>query len=742
MANAFAEMAASIGATPPTSPGGTPMTPNRINAFRATRIVNQTLLQQLMATLAPPPLIPQPVMVAPAVVPVAPRCGGLALVNTQQVPWTGGGTTPQTTVTVPASSFAFRSSDLSTALKVEKACTEGLADARRLPAPGVADMSNLGTVVTFADWLYMLKNALVERGLDSIFRTMINGVEVFLLEKWGQATKENIDAQIAFLEINGDEYDRKNLKLSAKFILNSLDMEMLRRTENELGNALNQAASGLEVFAAIIALHSVLNDSTERFYTDKLKSMHLVDEPGQDVATFSNKVLSIARHIDGISEHRVKDLHTLIYQCYKGSTTVEFAAAVAHLLSQCFNNDITVRDWEAKVAMLKSMYRNLIGLQTWEATKHKKESGEPQGLAAQVKRLTKMVNSAGLSEAKKTDSKPFICFWCGEKGHKKPDCPNLDKPMKYVAPKEKGSKSPANTNQNEFKARAGPKQGEPTTKTVKGTQYKWCDTCKKWNSGDKAHHTVEHVKGKGASGAAGALAEAVPVETPSLSFVAGYIGAATVQTVNTNFIPSVPRFIKGEFGHYSILSELCTHSETPGAVWCESCQQHFVQWDHKSSDLHKKNFQMHKRWKYSTGEYLSIYDGADEDPEDWDFMEPDEQVDCQVENTKYMYDGHWSIVSNKATSNEENPDADFCPFCQQSFLQKDHWTSSLHYKNVLLSRHTDDMSNIEDFKCKLIELNLISEEEPMEIDVDEDGFTLVKHKSKRLKTHHLNMHTG
>jgi hypothetical protein len=197
----------------------------------------------------------------------------------------------------------------------------------------------------------MLKNALIERGLDSVFRADIDGVEVFLLEKWGKATKANIDAHVEALRLHGDEYDRKNLKLSAKFILNSLDNEMLRRTEHELGNNTANETTGPDVYAAVIALHSVLNDSTERFYIAKLSAFKLVKEPGQNVSTFSDNVLSVARHIDGISEHAVNDLHTLIYECYKGCSTEEFAAAVSNLLMRGFQNDPTVRDWETNVTM-------------------------------------------------------------------------------------------------------------------------------------------------------------------------------------------------------------------------------------------------------------------------------------------------------------------------------------------------------------------------------------------------------
>jgi hypothetical protein len=231
MANVTQGLAVALGAT---SPG----TPTTEAAFRTARNALQTLFIAMVP--AQQPLVPQPSVVGPPppVVPVPPPTplqGGLTQVNNNMVTWSGGGTTVLICINQPASSLAYRPNDLSLALKVEKACTQGLPETRRLPVPGIVDTQNALASVKFADWNYRLKNAMIERGSDSVVCADIDGVEVFLLEKWGKATKTNIDAHVDHLQVNGDEYDCKNLKLLAKFILNSLDNEMLRRTEHELG---------------------------------------------------------------------------------------------------------------------------------------------------------------------------------------------------------------------------------------------------------------------------------------------------------------------------------------------------------------------------------------------------------------------------------------------------------------------------------------------------------------------------
>jgi hypothetical protein len=144
--------------------------------------------------------------------------------------------------------------------------------------------------------------------------------------------------------------------------------------------------------------------------------------------------------------------------------------------------------------------------------KHAKEKVKPQVLAgtvnekslkAEIKRLTKIVNKGGgggtnnLNRLNTSRWTTYICHWCGETGHIKPNCPNLDKPQKGSGGQSTARANPplSSASTNEFRTKEEPKPGEPLTKTNKGTQYKWCDTCKKWNLGDKAHHTVEHVKG-------------------------------------------------------------------------------------------------------------------------------------------------------------------------------------------------------------------------------------------------------
>ena len=124
-----------MGATPPGSPDSQ-------TAFRANKASIMQFFRQQIAAAQPNPILTPRYTQAPPVVPTAPRVGGIEMVGTYHQAWTGGklvytATGMQTNVQLaPATSHAYRSTDLSQVLKIEKVCTTGVPETRRLPVPG------------------------------------------------------------------------------------------------------------------------------------------------------------------------------------------------------------------------------------------------------------------------------------------------------------------------------------------------------------------------------------------------------------------------------------------------------------------------------------------------------------------------------------------------------------------------------------------------------------------------------
>jgi hypothetical protein len=236
---AVAQLILDLGNTPPGSPNSQAFHRARRAELEAAGI-DRGIIQGIydaavFATQPPTPAVPAAggqglVPPNPPNAPNAPRVGGVQNINNERVPWVGGGTTARTRLTGPALLTATRPLKLETALKVEKECTAGLPETRRLPPPGAVDTKDESQSVMLTTWLRVLSVQIKRCGLDTVFRATIDGAEVFLLEKWGKATREIVNSHVDALIALNDPYNLKNLSMSATYMFNSLDDDMLKGT--------------------------------------------------------------------------------------------------------------------------------------------------------------------------------------------------------------------------------------------------------------------------------------------------------------------------------------------------------------------------------------------------------------------------------------------------------------------------------------------------------------------------------
>ena len=542
--------------------GGTPATsPTRQATFRANRdatfqtvmglaaqAVQQNQMQALVAALTAQPAQQQAVVqgagqqqnqpaaagqqnaVVAAQVPqvVPPRVGGIIINKGEQFAWTGGSILnipPR-----PKTMAAYRPEEFKSLAKVEKECMTGLPESHRLSTPDKIATASDTKLVSLQTWIDRLKKVIEDRGMDTVFRMIENGVEYYLLEEFGRADVARVTRWVEELRQLACAYDERNLYMSGQMLLASLDLEMLKKTERDT----NPDASGPEVFAAVINIHQSLNTSAVRVLTEQLQKMKLAKEPAENVETFSEKVLDIAKRIRGAGPSTCpQDLPTLVYECFQESTTPVFALEATELLRKANKGDRTVEDWEQAITELKSIYRSLVTRSIWNAKKTHKEKTEVQAMQATIKTLQKTVTDMGKKQGGKSDWKAGgaetrTCFNCGKEGHLKADCKQgkKGKDSKKSGGKDGDKKDGAPT--DGFDRKLAPKDGDSETKTVSGEVHKWCGTCKRWSKGNKAHLTDEHIKGKGKTpaAAAGGLAAAEDDSndaTATLRLVSGYM---------------------------------------------------------------------------------------------------------------------------------------------------------------------------------------------------------------------------
>jgi hypothetical protein len=333
-----------------------------------------------------------------------------------------------------------------------------------------------------------------------------------MLSQFGHADVALVKGWVTWLESHGDFYDAKNLTMSWKMIKASLELDMLKLVEREApGNS-----PGPVVFAAVVNLHQSLSSSAVRQLTEELQTLKITKEPAENVTKFSEKVLNIALRIQGAGPGTCPhDLPLLVYECYKGCSNLEFASDVTDLCKKANKKDVSVDDWVNAISDIKSVYRTLIVRKEWEAEKLHKEPTEAQALAASVVALQQQLKDLSSKQGSGGGSDTRSCFHCGKTGHIKTNCPDIGKPKVENAGQQGGAGSARRT---------APGEGQPHTKTDSdGTVTKWCDQCKKWGKGDKAHLTSEHVKGKKTG-----VASATPTVTAAPAIVASAPAPAVV----------------------------------------------------------------------------------------------------------------------------------------------------------------------------------------------------------------------
>jgi hypothetical protein len=424
---------------------------------------------------------------------VVPRVGGVTVVKGVTVPWTGGNIThPRMTARGP---YAYRPQDVKGRGKTRQILTTPIDKIFRLGVP-MAE-AHKPSVVNLFDWVGHIKRDLEQKGMDSIFYLYEGRVrgEVYLLEKYGRAKIEVVKEHVDDLKRVADDYDIENLELSAIFILNSLDIEMMRIIRAQV----TEDASGPEVFAAVINYHQSLHEKAVERIIYKMSQLSITKEPAENVDTFSNKVLKYGKHIEAIgTDEQIAKLPKRIIDSYQETQSTVFNIYAAIMQERIYSGDDELMDWEKNVLNLKEKYRDLIAIGQWPAKKSYKEA---QGLSASVKSKTgsKQKNSKALIGELNQQKDTRTCHHCGVVGHIRPNCPKKDLTPEQAKNDAATKSTIGNKASNSHVAigndprRTAPTGDESPVRTRKdGTKEKWCEKCRFWTSGDKLHSTAEH----------------------------------------------------------------------------------------------------------------------------------------------------------------------------------------------------------------------------------------------------------
>ena len=316
----------------------------------------------------------------------SPRVGGVL----GGAAWTGGSNVLRKRSKRPKTVFARRPLSFVNASKVERACTRGIHEDKRL------GLSN--TPVSLTSWINLVRAYVEECGMDTVFRIYDEDLdeEKYLLEDWGAAKKEAVRDWV--MEISEGAmacpYDMDNLRWSGKALLASIDLELWSRIEKDL--PLGGDVTGPEVLSVIVLHLQQINSSSVRQLVRELEKLKLKDEPGQNVLTFGDKILEVARRIDGTGM-APKDLTLVVASRFLDCDSFLFKieASRTHREVDCEPGRLT---YETIVLNHKNPYRSLVGQELWPAEMPK--ASAEGGIAGLRAEFTKLKATMGRGKSK------------------------------------------------------------------------------------------------------------------------------------------------------------------------------------------------------------------------------------------------------------------------------------------------------------------------------------------------------
>ena len=472
---------------------------------------------------------------------IHPRVGGVIYMGTNQVAWCGGGNTVTNTHVTCYSKQALRPNDQKAAFEQDRHMRWGFTE--------VSDQ--LGTVEemksktyegpTLKEWVDSLSQQFLMDGRDTMFwiYDSVNDEEFDMLEDWGKATKDNIDAYVNYLENQADPYDHENLISSGHWILKSISRALKRRL------ATVTRKTGPHYLFTILRHHQSSSSVAVRNMVRDLEGMKLKNEPKMDVVSFNVKITEQCQRIENTATPMSlpHDLAEIVARLYTGTGVITFEMVVSQELANATNG--VVVDWREVLENLAGNYEELLSTNMWPPAQEHKEDA----LMSRIRALEARTNVGGGSDKRK-------CFICDKVGHIARNCP--DRPNKGGNGNGGGNCGNGTGNRdngggsNVGNSGGGNSGGTPSggnagtgggggnggrswmrkppadhdkakdyAQEKNDQTYHWCHTCRRWTSGKSRHFTRQHVKKDNSEQSAGGGLAGVDSFDPNLSFFGG-----------------------------------------------------------------------------------------------------------------------------------------------------------------------------------------------------------------------------
>lgn len=444
-----------------------------------------SLRTQLAAALAAPVNVP-PLIVTPAFPLITPPLrGGVE----NGIAWTGGGRRGTIFgLSEPTSPDAFRPTDFRSMNIVHSKCTSGF------PEKNCYDTDTTNQV-KLVSYLREVKTFLTQTGQEGIFymKHTGDGVERNILDYSGMYTSNDVQSHVTELRTTGDSYDAKNLRTSGILMLTTIGPTLKGEIEKFIHS--DDSKTGPYIFMLIIERIVTCSTSTWRALITELGKLSIVNEPGENVEAFSDKITGICRTLEG-ADQLPKDNAMLVAKSFMYSSVKTFGSTFMAMYGAIDDNP-NAYQWHTIVLRATKLYRGMVQQELWTVDMPR----APAALAGEL-----VVSEGGGSN--------MTCHNCGVVGHISRNCPRNN----------------GGAGKDPWKSTA-PAAGASQTMTKFDKKYFWCGTCRHWNL---THLTEAHKAGGGGGDRRGGRnrrgTDSTPVKTEDVTPVASPSAAVSISS--------------------------------------------------------------------------------------------------------------------------------------------------------------------------------------------------------------------